>query len=95
MEKPLTEQEIVPNSNYKDKYVHLIGQDAALEAAKLTVSNKTYGYGNIGFKCVESWFSLKISFLVPSANKKDQRSIEQTMADIQAKKKQKTQHQSI
>lgn len=73
-EKPLTEKEIVPNSNYKDKYAHLIGQDAALEAAKLTVSNKTYGY-------------------VPSANKKDLRSIEQTMADIQAKKKQKTQHQ--
>lgn len=46
-EKPLTEQEIVLslNSNYKDKYVHLIGQDAALEAAKMTVSNKTYGYG--------------------------------------------------
>uniref|UniRef100_A0A336M638 CSON012697 protein n=1 Tax=Culicoides sonorensis TaxID=179676 RepID=A0A336M638_CULSO len=74
-EKPLTEQEIKPNSNYKDKYVHLIGQDAALDAAKLTVSNKTYGY-------------------VPSENKKDLRSIEQTMADIQAKKKQKTQHQT-
>lgn len=28
-------------------------------------------------------------FLVPSENKKDNRSIEQTMADIRAKKKQK------
>lgn len=44
-EKPLTEKEIVPHSNYKDKYVHLIGQEAALEAARSTVSNKTYGYG--------------------------------------------------
>ncbi|XP_063696712.1 sperm-associated antigen 7 [Culicoides brevitarsis] len=75
-EQPRTEQDIVPSFNYKDKYVHLIGQEVALEAAKLTVSNKTYGY-------------------VPSANKKDQRSIEQTMADIQAKKKQKTQHDNI
>lgn len=38
---------IVPHSNYKDKYVHLIGQDAALEAAKKTESNKSYGFGNI------------------------------------------------
>lgn len=36
---------VVPNSNYKDKYVHLIGQDAALEAAKKTESNKSYGFG--------------------------------------------------
>lgn len=37
--------EVVPNSNYKDKYVHLIGQDAAVEAAKRTESNKSYGFG--------------------------------------------------
>lgn len=74
--RPLDEKEIsAPSSNYKDKYVHLIGQDAALEAAKKTESNKSYGY-------------------VPSENKKDVRSIEQTMADIQAKKKLKTQHVS-
>ncbi|KAL1395720.1 hypothetical protein pipiens_011042 [Culex pipiens pipiens] len=72
--RPLEEKEVAtPVSNYKDKYVHLIGQDAALEAAKKTESNKTYGY-------------------VPSENKRDVRSIEQTMADIQAKKKLKTQH---
>lgn len=39
------------------------------------------------------FFAFLIS--VPSENKKDQRSIEQTMADIQAKKKLKTQHQEI
>lgn len=65
--------EVAPTSNYKDKYVHLIGQDAALDAAKKTESNKSYGF-------------------VPSANKKDIRSIEQTMADIQAKKRLKTSH---
>lgn len=65
--------EVKPNSNYKDKYVHLIGQDAALEAAKKTQSNKSYGF-------------------VPSENKKDVRSIEQTMADIQAKKRLKISH---
>lgn len=60
-------KKFVPNSNYKDKYVHLIGQDAALKAAKKTESNKTYGF-------------------VPSENKRDHRSIEQTLADIKAKR---------
>ncbi|CAG9859374.1 unnamed protein product [Phyllotreta striolata] len=63
-------KKFTPNTNYKDKYAHLIGQDAALEAAKKTVTNKSYGF-------------------VPSENKKDVRSIEQTMADIRAKKQQK------
>ncbi|CAG9838957.1 unnamed protein product [Diabrotica balteata] len=63
-------KKFIPNSNYKDKYVHLIGEDAALKAAMKTKTNKSYGY-------------------VPSENKKDVRSIEQTMADIMAKKKQK------
>ncbi|KAI4465535.1 sperm associated antigen 7 [Holotrichia oblita] len=61
-------KKFVPNSNYKDKYAHLIGQDAALEAARKTETNKSYGF-------------------VPSENKKDCRSIEQTMADIRAKRK--------
>ncbi|XP_050665057.1 sperm-associated antigen 7 [Leptidea sinapis] len=52
---------------YKQKYAHLIGQEAALDAAHKTNVNKSYGE-------------------VPSENKKDQRSIEQTMADIRAKK---------
>ncbi|XP_029732646.2 sperm-associated antigen 7 [Aedes albopictus] len=73
--QPLDEKKVsAPVTNYKDKYVHLIGQDAALEAAKKTETNKSYGY-------------------VPSENKRDLRSIEQTMADIQAKKKLKIQHQ--
>lgn len=36
---------VVPTSNYKDKYAHLIGQDAALDAARKTESNKSYGFG--------------------------------------------------
>ncbi|RZB39024.1 R3H domain containing protein [Asbolus verrucosus] len=68
-------EKFVPNSNYKDKYAHLIGQDAALKAAKKTETNKTYGF-------------------VPSENKKDVRSIEQTMADIRAKKRLKTNHEA-
>ncbi|RVE47395.1 hypothetical protein evm_007994 [Chilo suppressalis] len=56
---------------YKDKYAHLIGHDAAINAAQKTNMNKSYGE-------------------VPSENKKDQRSIEQTMADIRAKKMKKT-----
>lgn len=38
---------ITPNSNYKDKYAHLIGQDAALKAARKTETNKSYGFGKI------------------------------------------------
>lgn len=55
---------------YKQKYAHLIGQEAAIDAAHKTNVNKSYGE-------------------VPSENKKDQRSIEQTMADIKAKKMKK------
>lgn len=58
----------VPNTFYKDKYQHLIGKEAALEAARKTEANSSYG-------------------CVPSENKKDQRSIEQTLADIRAKKR--------
>ncbi|KAL1497100.1 hypothetical protein ABEB36_008113 [Hypothenemus hampei] len=61
-------KKIVPNTNYKDKYAHLIGQEAALQAARKTETNKTYGF-------------------VPSENKRDIRSIEQTLADIKAKKR--------
>ncbi|XP_043266369.1 sperm-associated antigen 7 homolog [Venturia canescens] len=60
--------DFVPNSNYKEKYEHLIGKESALEAARKTEANSSYGF-------------------VPSENKKDQRSIEQTLADIRAKKK--------
>lgn len=61
-------KKMIPNSNYKDKYAHIIGQEAALEAARKTETNKSYGF-------------------VPSENKKDVRSIEQTMADIRAKRR--------
>lgn len=36
---------VEPKTNYKDKYVHLIGEDSALEAAKKTESNLSYGFG--------------------------------------------------
>ncbi|EFA03121.1 sperm-associated antigen 7 [Tribolium castaneum] len=68
-------EKFTPHSNYRDKYAHLIGQEAALEAAKKTETNKSYGF-------------------VPSENKKDVRSIEQTMADIRAKKRLKTSHET-
>lgn len=58
---------------YKQKYAHLIGQEAALGAAQKTNMNKNYGE-------------------VPSENKKDLRSIEQTMADIKAKKMKKAEN---
>ncbi|XKL65599.1 hypothetical protein PGB90_009019 [Kerria lacca] len=60
----------VPVSNYQTKYQHLIGLEAAKDAARKTEINKQYGF-------------------VPSENKKDSRSIEQTLADIQNKKRMK------
>lgn len=60
---------------YKEKYAHLIGHDAAIQAAHKTNVNKSYGE-------------------VPSENKKDQRSIEQTMADIRAKKMRKAENEN-
>ena len=41
-------ENFVPNSFYKDKYQHLIGKEAALEAARKTEANSSYGCG--GFK---------------------------------------------
>lgn len=38
-------EDVEPKTNYKAKYVHLIGEDAALEAAKKTETNKSYGFG--------------------------------------------------
>lgn len=38
-------KKIIPASNYKDKYAHLIGSEAALDAAKKTETNKSYGFG--------------------------------------------------
>ena len=58
-----------PNSNYKDKYHHIIGKVAAKDAAIKTKANSSFG-------------------MVPSKNKRDQRSIEETLNDI-AKKRRK------
>merc|ERR1711899_108087 len=37
------EKKFVPRTNYKQKYEHLIGNEAALEAAAVTDTNKSYG----------------------------------------------------
>jgi len=44
-EKSKKRKDFVPNTYYKDKYVHLIGKEAALQAAKKTEANKYYGCG--------------------------------------------------
>lgn len=38
-------KDFVPNSNYREKYEHLIGREAAKEAARKTETNKQYGFG--------------------------------------------------
>lgn len=46
---------MVPNSNYRDKYAHLIGSDAEPpeETARKTETNKSYGIGIINRVFVE------------------------------------------
>jgi len=44
-------ENFVPNSYYKDKYQHLIGKEAALEAARKTEANSSYGCGGYRHKC--------------------------------------------
>ncbi|PNF29093.1 hypothetical protein B7P43_G12613 [Cryptotermes secundus] len=40
-----TPKDFVPSSNYRAKYEHLIGREAAKEAARKTQTNKQYGFG--------------------------------------------------
>ncbi|KAL5013951.1 hypothetical protein ScPMuIL_008221 [Solemya velum] len=37
-------KKVTPASNYQDKYKHLIGEDAAKDAARQTTANKSYGF---------------------------------------------------
>lgn len=96
--KKRQKEEFVPVSNYQTKYQHLIGLEAAKEAAKKTETNKQYGFGkyfwrfsepNVIYSDIFANFLMLKMFAVPSENKKDSRSIEQTLADIQNKKKMK------
>ena len=64
---------------YLDKYERLLGKATDVGGAK-DAARKTQMNKQYGF--------------VPSENKKDHRSIEQTLADIRAKKKQKVQDES-
>jgi len=51
-------KDFVPNSNYREKYEHLIGREAAKEAARKTQTNKLYGFGmllKIEFFLTISW----------------------------------------
>jgi len=38
---------MVPATDYKDKYKHLIGDESAKDGAKQTLANKSYGFGKV------------------------------------------------
>lgn len=85
-----------PAKNYKEKYEHLIGKESALDAAKKTVTNKSYGFGElIYYVHARIYIITSCLSIVPSENKKDQRSIEQTLADMRERKRQKTSHEEV
>lgn len=44
--KAVREEEIVPKSNFRDKYEKLIGKEAGKSAAQITTPNKQFGFGN-------------------------------------------------
>lgn len=43
LERARTMNKVQPRTNYKEKYEHLIGKEAALDAARKTETNKQYG----------------------------------------------------
>ncbi|OWF44051.1 sperm-associated antigen 7 homolog [Mizuhopecten yessoensis] len=43
-ESRIKHPKVMPASNYQDKYRHLIGEEAAKEAARTTTANKSYGF---------------------------------------------------
>ncbi len=52
------------NTNYKDKYEHLIGRVAAKDAAQLTVANRSYGFGKNLISCVFYVFNCYV-YVIP------------------------------
>merc|ERR1712233_174700 len=73
-ERARTLNKAQPKTNYKEKYEHLIGKDAALDAAhslKTDTDSKLYGMG------------------VSAEQKKDKRTVEDIQAELRAKKRQK------
>lgn len=101
-----TKPETCPNSNYKDKYSHLIGTSAAKDAAHTLEANRTYGCGEgrLTSDPLALLFSLPpaVKFIctlfplpVPVANKRDTRSIEEAMNEIRAKKRQKQEDDTV
>lgn len=62
-DRAIVSEAVVPTSNYKDKYVHLIGQEAALEAARKTESNKSYGFGKYIILYITSTLKYKFSLI--------------------------------
>lgn len=45
-------KDFIPSSNYREKYEHLIGREAAKEAARKTQTNKQYGFGMLLHECI-------------------------------------------
>ena len=43
-------ENFVPTTFYKDKYQHLIGKEAALQAARKTEANSSYGCGKLNYQ---------------------------------------------
>merc|ERR1712013_785545 len=73
-ERSRTLNKAQPKTNYREKYEHLIGKDAALDAAhslKTDTDSKLYGMG------------------VSAEQKKDKRTVEDIQAELRAKKRQK------
>lgn len=98
--------ETCPNSNYKDKYSHLIGTSAAKDAAHTLEANRTYGCGECRTTPGRLWPAFSpyshadlirtlFPLPVPVANKRDTRSIEEAMNEIRAKKRQKQEDDTV
>lgn len=81
---------VKPLSDYREKYKHLIDTQIAEPSAIKTQPDRKFGFG----KCAKMIIFILLRryallLLVPSANKRDLRSIEETLQDIRSKKKMK------
>lgn len=60
-------EKVIPVSDYKDKYKHLIGDESAKGGAKQTLANRSYGFGkNSSFgvnPMLLTWYLDLLSFI--------------------------------
>lgn len=56
-------QDFKPSRDYREKYMKIVGKESGVEAAKITVPNKSFGFGKIFDKIIQYYDIDKYCFL--------------------------------